>query len=53
MEGLNLEFSEEVVLSQLEWRINEHKPIKSQNTRVASCLPPVTSLGFGILVDGL
>lgn len=29
-----------VVLSQLELWVNEQKPIKSQNTRIASPLPP-------------
>lgn len=33
-------FSEEVVLNQLELRVNEQKPIKSQTTRIASALPP-------------
>lgn len=54
MKELNLEFSEEVVWSQLvELWVNEQKPIKSQTMRAASCLPSVTCLGFGILVDGL
>lgn len=33
-------FSEEVVLNQLELRVNEQKPIKSQTPRIASALPP-------------
>lgn len=33
-------FSEEVVLSELELWVNEQKPIKSQNRRIASPVPP-------------